>query len=52
MCSPPVEYLDRAGGETYLDLGAHEAMRDAVVMRLDLDVIVDADPQIRHSANT
>jgi hypothetical protein len=24
--------------------GADEAMRDAVIMRLDLDVIVDADP--------
>src|SRR5258708_5582953 len=40
----PVENLDGAGGEAHLDLGADEAMRDAVVMRLDLDVIVDADP--------
>ncbi|MCA6105541.1 hypothetical protein J6525_45760 [Bradyrhizobium sp. WSM 4400] len=39
-----VENLDGAGGEAHLDLGADEAMRDAVVMRLDLDVIVDADP--------
>ncbi len=39
-----VEYLDRARGEAHLDLGADEAMRDAVVMRLDLDMIVDADP--------
>lgn len=40
----PVENLDGAGREADLDLGANEAMRDAVVMRLDLDVIVDADP--------
>jgi hypothetical protein len=40
----PVENLDGADGEAHLDLGADEAMRDAVVMRLDLDVIVDADP--------
>ena len=39
-----VEDLDSAGGEAHLDLGADEAMRDAVVMRLDLDVIVDANP--------
>src|ERR1700726_1167991 len=39
-----VENLDGAGSEARLDLGADEAMRDAVVMRLDLDVIVDADP--------
>src|SRR3954470_13863290 len=37
-----VENLDGAGGEADLDLGADEAMRDAVVVRLDLDVIVDA----------
>ena len=40
----PVENLDGAGGEADLDLGADEAMRDAVVVRLDLDMIVDADP--------
>ena len=39
-----VENLDGAGGEAPLDVGADEAMRDAVVMRLDLDVIVDSDP--------
>ena len=39
-----VENLDGAGGEAHLDFGANEAMRNAVVMRLDLDVIVDADP--------
>src|SRR5260370_39289157 len=47
MCGDPlalVEYLDGARGEARLDLGADEAMRDAVVMRLGLDVIVDADP--------
>lgn len=47
-----VENLDGTGGEAHLDLGANEAMRNAVVMRLDLDVIIDADRQIRHSANT
>src|SRR5262245_64243895 len=39
-----VENLDGASGEAHLDFGADEAMRDAVVMRLDLDVIVDGDP--------
>src|ERR1700730_984633 len=39
-----VENLNGAGGEADLDFGADEAMRNAVVMRLDLDVIVDADP--------
>src|ERR1700730_13668352 len=39
-----VEFRDGAGGEAHLDFGANEAMRDAVVMRLDVDVIVDADP--------
>ena len=39
-----VENLDGARGEAHLDFSADEAMRDAVVMRLDLDVIVDANP--------
>ena len=39
-----MENLDGAGSEAHLDLGADEAMRDAVVVRLDLNVIVDADP--------
>src|SRR3979409_2490381 len=39
-----VENLDGTGGEAHLDLGADEAMRDAVVMRLDFDVLVDAAP--------
>src|SRR5882724_8313448 len=39
-----VENLDGAGSEARLDFGTNEAMRDAVVMRLDLVVIVDADP--------
>jgi hypothetical protein len=38
-----VENLDGAGGEAHLDLGADKAVRDALVMRLDFDVIVDAD---------
>src|SRR4029077_12772217 len=39
-----VENLDGTGSEARLDFGADEAMRDAVVVRLDLDVIVDTDP--------
>jgi hypothetical protein len=39
-----VEDLDGAATEPHLDLGAHEAMRDAVVTLLHLDVVVvDAD---------
>ena len=47
MCGDPLplaEYLDGAGSEAHLDLGTDKAMWDAVAMRLDLDVIVDADP--------
>lgn len=39
-----VEDLDGASREAHLYLGADEAMRNAVIMRLDLDVIIDADP--------
>src|SRR5262249_22949581 len=37
------EDLDRAGGETHFNLGAGEAMRHAVEVVLDIDVVVDAD---------
>lgn len=37
-----VEDLD-AGGEPHLDLGTREAMRDAVVVLLHLDMVVEAD---------
>lgn len=39
-----VEDLDGAGSEAHLDLGTDEAMREAVVVRRDFDVIVDAAP--------
>jgi hypothetical protein len=35
-----------------LDLGAHEAVRDAVGVSLALDVIAEADAAGRHSAST
>ncbi|MCP1838648.1 hypothetical protein ACVIHI_008425 [Bradyrhizobium sp. USDA 4524] len=38
-----VEDLDSAGGEPHLDLGTSEAMRNAVVMLLHLDVVVEVD---------
>ena len=41
------EYLDGTAGEPDLDLGAGEAMRHAVIMLVDLDVIIDADPAER-----
>ena len=37
------EALDRRGAEARLDLVADEVVRDAVVMALDLDVVVDTD---------
>ena len=37
------EYLDGTAGEPDLDLGAGEAMRHAVIMPVDIDVIIDAD---------
>ena len=38
------EDLDGARRQPHLDLGAGEAVRDAVEVGLDLDVVVDADP--------
>lgn len=38
-----VQDLDGARGEPHLDLGAGKSVRDAVVMGLDLDVVVEAD---------
>ncbi|MGF6429949.1 hypothetical protein ABIE91_005169 [Bradyrhizobium elkanii] len=38
-----VEDLYGASGEPDLDFGAHKAMRDAVVMLLHLDVVIEAD---------
>jgi hypothetical protein len=37
------EYFDRHRGQPRVDLGANEAMGDAIVMSGDLDVIVDTD---------
>ena len=39
-----VEDLDAAGGQARVDLGAGEAVGDGVIVRVDVDVIVDADP--------
>jgi hypothetical protein len=39
-----VEDLDAAGGQARLDLGAGEAVGDGVIVGVDIDVIVDADP--------
>src|SRR5271167_1898306 len=39
-----VENLDAAGGQPRLDLGAGEAVGDGIIVGVDLDVIVDADP--------
>ena len=40
----PVENLDAAGGQPRLDLGAGEAVRNRIIVSVNLDVIVDADP--------
>jgi len=37
------EYLDATAGEPNLDLGAGEAMRHAVIMLVDVDVVIDSD---------
>ena len=39
-----MEDLDAAGGQARLDLGAGEAVGNGVIMGVDIDVIVDADP--------
>ena len=44
-----VENLDAAGGQPRLDLGAGEAVGDGIIVGIDVDVIVDADPGRRHS---
>ena len=41
------EDLDGARRQPHLDLAAGEAVGHAVEMRLDLDVVVDADPAQR-----
>ena len=39
----PGEDLHGAAGEAHLDLGAREAVGNAVEMALDVDVVIDAD---------
>ena len=39
-----VENLDAADGQARLDLGAGEAVGDGIIVGVDVDVIVDADP--------
>ena len=39
-----VEDLDAAGGQARLDLGAGEAVGNGIIVGVDIDVIVDADP--------
>src|SRR5271165_1561773 len=41
-----VEDLDAAGGQARVDLGAGEAVGDGVIVRVDVDMIVDADPAL------
>ena len=47
MCGDPLaleKNLDGARRQTHLDLAAGEAVGHAIEMRLDLDVVIDADP--------
>ena len=39
-----MENLDAAGGQPRLDLGAGEAVGDRIIVGVDVDVIIDADP--------
>jgi hypothetical protein len=39
-----MENLDAASGQPRLDLGAGEAVGDRIIVGVDVDVIVDADP--------
>lgn len=48
----PVEHLQQGGGEADLNLLAHQRRRDAVVVILDLDVIVEVDPGLSQRANS
>ena len=42
----PVEQLDGALGDARLELLAQHAMRHRVVMAIDVDVVVEADPAL------
>ena len=42
--STPVEELNRRKRDAGLELLAHQAMRRTVIMFIDFDVIIDADP--------
>src|SRR5439155_2114970 len=38
-----IETFDRRGGHAHVDLLLHQAMRDTVVVAVDVDVVVDVD---------
>jgi hypothetical protein len=40
-----LENLDAASGHPRLDLGAGEAVGDGIIVGVDVDVIVEADPR-------
>ena len=42
-----MENLDAASGQPRLDLGAGEAVGDRIIVGVNVDVIVDADPNAR-----
>ena len=44
MRSPSVENLDAAGGQARFDLYAGETVGNGVIVGVDIDVVVDADP--------
>jgi hypothetical protein len=46
------EDLDGPGGQPYVDFGASEAIGNAVIVSGNLDVIIDATRQVRHSENS
>ena len=44
------EALNRGGAVTHLEFQTHQAVRDAVIVAVDLDVIVDVTMAAFHSA--
>jgi len=38
-----MEYLDRAGGDSHIDVGADEGVRNRIQELVNLDVIVETD---------
>ena len=43
---PAVQALHGGGGETNIELSAHQGVGDGVVVPVDLDVVVDVDPDL------